>query len=150
MAATTRKLLDLLMDTVAKDCSSSGVQGHWALSQPPAELRSTPGPSCSPAPSGIFLHLPKGPISFSKTQVTSMFEHPSNPVPLLISNFSMALRHQTVRAWAMGQCGSNSSLLLPGLGCTEKLLTPEGVFYFLLITCHVTSDEEILAGKRSH
>lgn len=44
---------------------------------------------------------PEGSISLSKTQVTSMLKY--LPDPFLISNCSMALKHQTLRPWGWGR-----------------------------------------------
>lgn len=91
----TRTLLQLLNDTVAKNT----------------------GPYLSPPDLSLYLHLlqPQKYISApprrslvrtSKTQVISMFEHPQAPkrtgLVLLMSNISMASKHQTLKAWRWG------------------------------------------------
>lgn len=47
-----------------------------------------------------FLHPPVGSVRTSETQVTSMFKHPAKT--FLISNFSVALKHQILRPWEWG------------------------------------------------
>lgn len=94
MMVTTWRLIHLLMDTMANACffffywcpgtSELHLDPHFL--QPSVVYFSTPSP--------------EGSIRISKTQVTSMFKY--LPDPFLISICSMALKHQTLRAWGWG------------------------------------------------